>query len=211
MSPACQRSISFVHIVVGKEGGPYSVEVQEQFARLRALERLQTVYVSGVLDDADNPVDDEEEGGRPDDGAFSARLAWTYRGRSTWHLLRTLEQRSIRAVLCLDAYSERFARVYVRAGRWRKMARRFCGCCGKTAEVEADRERMYVVFPFLEPWQKGAFLLLLIPSRELTLAYSGESSLGPRSWGGGCIFSNRAWDCERGVVVGCDLEDDWFG
>lgn len=86
MSLECRRSILFVHIAIGKEG-PWSVEVQEQFARLGSLPGLETVYVSGVLDDAHDDVDDEDEGPATD-CEYRARMALSYRGRSTMHSSR---------------------------------------------------------------------------------------------------------------------------
>lgn len=154
MSLECRRSVLFVHIAIGKEG-PWSLEVQEQFARLGSLPGLETVYVSGVLDDADDGVDDDEDEGPATDCEYRARMALSYRGRSTMHLLKTLEFRNIRSVLCLDAYSERFARVNVRAGRWRKIAR-----CGDAVKAKEDREMMR---EFLGTAELGRWLYVFEP------------------------------------------------
>ena len=98
----------FVHLFVGNGGGPYSSEVQQQFASLSHLSSLKTAYISGVLDDPSAQWEEDDE-----------RLGLSYRGRSTAYLLKTLEYRGIRTALYLEQHWESFERDSVRSEKWR--------------------------------------------------------------------------------------------
>lgn len=124
MRRGCRASIIFVHLVIGNGGGPFSSEVQRQFASLSHLSNLKTAYISDILEET--LTEDEED---------NERMGLSFRGRSTSDLLPTLEYRGIRTVLYLEQYSESFERNSVQFGKWQELDR-------DTAEAEEDRERM---------------------------------------------------------------------
>lgn len=116
-------SFSF-HLVIGKGEGPYSLDVQRQFARLNRLSNLKTAYISGILEKDPIQGGDENE-----------QMTLSFHGVSTSYLLKTLEFRDIRTVLHLERYSEEFEQNSVMSGRWELL-----GC--DTVEAREDRDRM---------------------------------------------------------------------
>lgn len=124
MSRECRELIVFVHLVIVTGGGPYSSNVQRQFASLSHLSNLKTAYISGVLEET--PTEGEVE---------NEDTVLVFRGRSMTHLLKTLEYRGIRTVLYLERYSEEFVQNSVVSGRWEELGR-------DTVKAREDRDRM---------------------------------------------------------------------